>query len=58
MGDADQFSGPAISLLSEYDQDFLAVLLNFNSLSSYSLRLERQTDFISSSDSYWWLVAA
>lgn len=27
-----RFSGPAISLLSEYDQDFLAVSMYFNSL--------------------------
>lgn len=45
-----QFSGPAISLLSECDQDFLAVLVNLKSLLRYSLRLERH--FISSSDSY------
>lgn len=51
-GGSLEFSGPTISLFSEYDQDFLAALMCFNPLIlQYSVRLERLLDFISNADS-------
>lgn len=47
-----EFSGPIISVLNEYDPDFLTVSIYFNSLMlKYHRGLERQI-LMSNSDSY------